>query len=114
MFEVAPSLPRDVGEALQLAADLWKQQNSAPSQQLQIQTQELVAELAKKDELLRTSLANTQEAILQIETQAEQLEAQKSAVGCYSDEGRSAVAKTPKRAVTGAKAQSQSRRHRSV
>jgi phage regulator Rha-like protein len=77
---MTPSLPQDVGEALQLAADLWKQQNAAPSQQLQIQTQELVAELAKKDELLRTSLANTQEAIVQIETQAEQLEAQKPAV----------------------------------
>jgi hypothetical protein len=76
-----------VGEAIQLAADLWKQQNSDQPQQLRLQTQELVAELAKKDELLRTSLANTQGAILQIETQAEQLEAKKSAAGCYCDEG---------------------------
>ena len=58
-FEVTPAHPQDPTEALrraveaiQLAADLWKQQNSAPSQQLQLETQELRAELAKKDEQL--------------------------------------------------------------
>ncbi len=46
-FEIAPAVPQDMGEALQLAADLWRQ-NAAQAQQLQIQTQEL----AVKDEQL--------------------------------------------------------------
>lgn len=45
-FEIAPAIPQDMGEALQLAANLWKQ-NSAQAQQQQIQTRELAVKDAQ-------------------------------------------------------------------